>query len=612
MEYQDLPKFITEPNPDVYLSNNYVVLDFETTNNDHGSPLAPTNRLVLAVAVVGSGHSSYRPGPGRRYIKWGGEFEQQHLLGLIRSSDFFVAHHSKFELGWLARVGQPLRECLPYCTQIGEYVLLGNRKAKLGLDAIAERKGLGAKLGSVSRLIKLGMSTEDIPRRLLEDYCIQDVELTERLFLHQREELRDSRLLPVAYCRNLVTPVLADIETRGMCLDKDNVIRSYEERIEKYAKLSEEFDKFTGGINPRSGKQLGEYIYGKLEFAEPTNYKGAVLKTGAGKPKTDKGTLGNLVAKTPEQKTFKKLVTALTKMKIPVQNLKKMKAVLDKGDDKVYAQFNQTVTQTHRLSSSGRKSGFQFHNFDREFKPLFRARNPEWLVVEGDAPQLEFRVAAQLGGDSQAIQSIISGEDIHAFTASILYPKEDLKTARQKSKAHTFKPLYGGMSGTPREKQYYQAFREKYARIYDTQRSWCFKVLEDKKLVTPWGLVFYWPDTKMKDGGYITNTPSIFNYPVQSFATADIIPLVLTMVWHRMKDMQSFLVNTIHDSIIGEVPPAELDEYTGVLVQCFTKDIYKIVKGIYGIDIKVPLGVGIKAGQHWGTGVEQKFESTTN
>src|SRR5207302_5590559 len=178
----------------------------------------------------------------------------------------------------------------------------------------------------------------------------------------------------------------------------------------------------------------------------------------------------------------------------------------------VYASINQTVTDTHRLSSSGRRGGFQFHNFDRAFKPLFRARGAGSVMVEADAPQLEFRAAAFLGNDEVAKRDIIEGADIHAFTASIL------KTSRQNAKPHTFKPLYGGMSGTAAEKRYYAAFRAKYKGVYEEQTRWTWEVLNKKQLRIASGLIFYWPDTEISRSGYISNTSSIFNYPVQSFA----------------------------------------------------------------------------------------------
>jgi DNA polymerase I-like protein with 3'-5' exonuclease and polymerase domains len=604
--HASLPWFVASPDPNVYLGDNYVVLDFETTNREKGSALDARNALVLACWRLGASHPD-AGGEGRDYAEWADEFGQHRLADHIKRAKFIVAHNTKFELGWLKRCGVDLRSILPYDTMIGEKVLAGNRRRELSLEATAQRRGMGGKKTFVSTLIEAGVNPTEIPARSLEDYCAQDVTLTEAIFLEQRRELESLGLLPVVYVRNLTTPALADIEPNGMYLAKDRVQETYFEYAEKYAELEAKFSELTGGINVKSPKQMAEYIYGKLKFEELTDYKGKPLKTDTGNPRTDKETLAKLKATTPEQKAFLRVAKELVKLKTPLQNLTKMWSIVNENPDdpRVFAVYNQTITQTDRLSSTARNGGFQFHNFDRAFKKLFRARGDGRLVCEADAPQLEFRVATLLGHDAVAKDDIQKGVDVHANTASVI------GVDRQQAKPFTFKPLYGGNSGTPRQRAYYEWFRNRYAGIYRTQESWTYTVARDKCLVTPWGLRFYWPDTEVSKSGYVTNTTQIFNYPIQSFATADIIPLCLVLVWHRVAclgERDCLLVNTIHDSIIAEIEPKVLDKYTRLIVDCFTHDIYELIEEIYGIKIDVPLGVGIKAGEHWGEGDERKFE----
>ena len=44
-----LPNFITTPDWTCYNSENYLVLDFETTGLTKGSALTPKNKIVLAI-----------------------------------------------------------------------------------------------------------------------------------------------------------------------------------------------------------------------------------------------------------------------------------------------------------------------------------------------------------------------------------------------------------------------------------------------------------------------------------------------------------------------------------------------------------------------------------
>ena len=70
-------------------------------------------------------------------------------------------------------------------------------------------------------------------------------------------------------------------------------------------------------------------------------------------------------------------------------------------------------------------------------------------LVEIDSSQLEFRVAGFLSKDQKVYEDVKNDVDVHAYTASIL------GVSRQDAKADTFKPLYGGLMGTPKQVQYY-------------------------------------------------------------------------------------------------------------------------------------------------------------
>jgi DNA polymerase I-like protein with 3'-5' exonuclease and polymerase domains len=249
---------------------------------------------------------------------------------------------------------------------------------------------------------------------------------------------------------------------------------------------------------------------------------------------------------------------------------------------------------------------------DREFKPLFAPRRKGWKMGEADEAQLEFRVAVYLGDDRQGREDVRNNADVHSFTASIVFadswvaagasresPEGD--KIRTESKTHTFKPLYGGRSGTPEMVAYYEAFRKKYPDLAQTQEGWTYEVLKNKKLVMPHGFVFYWPDTRMSRSGYISNTTSIYNYPVQHFATAEIVPIGVTYLWHRMRiqRMQSFLVNTVHDSAIGEVHPDEQDLYRNLAGVALSKDVVEYLQLVYQIDFDVPLEAEVSFGDHW-------------
>jgi DNA polymerase I-like protein with 3'-5' exonuclease and polymerase domains len=595
-----LPKYLTNPDPSIYLNGSWVALDFETTNHNKGTALDPTNKIVFA---------HWRTSEGGVNSRFAGEFQLNDLVQDINNADFLIAHNAKFELHWLKRCGLDLHNVLVYDTMLAEYVIGGNRWqfGELALDAVAKRRWNKGKDSLVSKMIKAGVNPETLPRSWVAKYCERDVELTVELAQAQLQAFRSEspRLLPIVYSRCLLTPVLADIEANGMMLDKAAVQAEYNTASVALAELTKELDAITGGINFNSPKQLAQYMYDTLGIPELSKY-GKPRRTPAGGRLTDAPTILSLRPSTAAQRKFLDLYRQAKAVGHDVGFYLKKFVECCKGSDKgvLYASFNQSNTRTHRLSSSGLRYKVQLHNLQRRYKPLFKSRKEGWLIGEADEAQLEFRAAVHLGRDKAGLDDILNRVDVHTSTADII------KCDRQTAKSHTFKPLYGGRKGTKAEMEYYEYFRKRYSGITDTQNSWINAVLRDGKLETEYGLVFYWPGTRMDSSGYINNTTSICNYPVQGFATGEIVPLAVVWLWHRIHAMgyQMYLINSIHDSIIVELPESELEAFHELAQQCLVLDVYNAVKAIYGISLTIPLGCGVMSGTHWGAKNETKYE----
>lgn len=440
---ESLPQFVRNPNPNIYHSNNYVVVDFETTNLDNGDPVNASNKIVLACY-------SYK---GKLYSVWGNEYQQQHLVEVCESADFIVAHNAKFELGWLKRCGLDISRVLVWDTQIGDYVLSGNRRWRLRLNDCLERRGLGVKESVVESMIHGGICPSEIPESWLERYCKRDVVLTHRLFKVQRKDLNDEELFPVMFTRCIFTPVLVDIEGRGMYLHEDRVrtiCRKYNNQLRI---LENEFSELSGGINVKSTKQKRKFFYEDLGFAVPKWPNGKPMLTPAGDPMTGAEAIARFRPRNNKQRRVIDLIKKISKIKdAKSKTLDKFLACIEEAGGTLYASLNQTVTQTHRLSSTGKKYSVQYQNIDRNFKPLITARKPGWKIGEVDYAQLEYRVAVFLGDDDAGRWDIENNVDAHSFTASVIF-EEEWKAAgsnrdspegsrlRTEAKRETFKPL---------------------------------------------------------------------------------------------------------------------------------------------------------------------------
>lgn len=605
-----LPWFLQKDSQHIYTTGSYISLDFETTNLEYGSALNLDNHIVLACWIV------VTPEGETKKYKFGDEYEMQELLDDIKKVKFVLAHNAKFEAQWLKRCGVDLTEVLLYDTMLGQWVLDGNIKTEKNLDALALRYlGVGKKQGLVARWIQAGICPSKIPRKLLLPYCGLDVDLCTGLFKIQVKLLEERDQLHIVHTRNLTCSVLADIEFNGMQLDADAVLQEFKKTSAEKESALHKLTTMADGVNFNSPKQLGILLYETLGFEELRDRKGKPLRTPAGGRSTGADTLLQLKATTLDQTIFLETYRQFSKAdSLLSKNLSFFQGVCEEKEGRFYGQFNQAITATHRLSSSGRPLLFsgekktkstQFQNMPREYKRLFTASGDDYLVVEADGAQLEFRVAADLCRDSVARQEIIDEVDVHSFTAKAMTDAGE-PTSRQDAKRMTFKPLFGGQSGTKAEKAYIKFFTEKYDSIAKEQKSWTYKVLNDKQLRTRYGMIYFYPNAR-NDNGYITETTSIYNFSIQGFATAEIIPIALVHLWHRVKHLRCRLLNTIHDSVVGDVHKDDVQEYKLACKEALTTDVFRFLSEVYKYDFVIPLGVGIKTARNWGTSKQEEI-----
>lgn len=442
-------KKLQDLNPEIYLTGSYIVADFETTTLQYGSALNPNNELVLACW--------YDSRDGMYRHTWGSEHDQQELVKAIGEVDFLVSQNQKFEMAWLDRCGMDLHDLLGYDTMLGEWVILGNRKLPKDLGSLAARRGIKGKVDSVSWLIKIGMCPRDIPRAWLQEYCYEDVRTTLEVFLRQRVELRDRDQLHLQLSRCLLTPVLVDMEINGVTLDPQRVTEEYEKVQAEYIRTEEALREY-GELNWRSRQQVAELLYDTLGFEELTDRRGEPIRTKSGQRGTTKETIASLRGTTAKQRKFLELFKAQANLQAKLsKTLEFFKGVCEEYDCSFKGSYNQGVTSTHRLSSSGHKltfssgeaMGIQLQNMPREYKRLVTAKNPGWLIVEADQAQLEFRGAAALTADPVALKEIIDQVDIHSITAQFYidegsdkeFKGKTLKEARQAAKPKCV-PMY--------------------------------------------------------------------------------------------------------------------------------------------------------------------------
>ena len=650
------------------------------------SPFNPNNILVS----VGINDEYYFTNHSERIDE--GCFHK--IQKILDETKILVGHNIKFDLSWLLEAGFTYTGNV-YDTMIAEYVLNRGVRKSLTLLMCCQRRKLDAKDDAVKEYMDRGVSFENIPAEIVEQYGKIDVAITRQLFDSQMADLRTDKhkgLLKTIKVMNEFLIVLTDMERNGINVNLDDLKQVEKEYRAEFAYLKQKIDKIVYDkmgdtkINLGSPEQLSWLIYSKkpkdkhewakifntgvdkftkknkkrpkFSFAqfrtlvannsEPIhktiasqclhcNGKGVIRKVKVdGTPykkyskcdechgegfvyakmaklagfnqrprsvydvsdsgfKTDRLTLNKIAGEAEGE--FREFIDAIlrhnaisTYLNTFVEGLQNF--TNDNG--LLHPKFMQAVTATGRLSS--RDPNFQNQPRGNTFpiRKVIQSRFEGGQIIEVDFAQLEFRTAVFLAQDKQGMEDIKNKIDVHRFTADII------GVSRQDAKAHTFKPLYGGTTGTDDEKKYYKTFAEKYKDITKWHEELQTQAITYKRIKLPTGREYAFPYAERMPWGGSSYGTQIKNYPVQGLATADIVPLACIKIYKLMNEqkVKSLLINTVHDSIVADVYPGE----EAVMSKIFDQGTASVIPALdeyYGINFNVPLDTEIKMGYDW-------------
>ncbi len=161
----------------------------------------------------------------------------------------------------------------------------------------------------------------------------------------------------------------------------------------------------------------------------------------------------------------------------------------------------------------------------------------------------------------------------------------------------TFKPLYGGSSGSPRQQAYYKGFLIEHYGVAAWQEELKKEAMRTKMVRLPTGREYVFPYARRLPNGYVNQTTQIVNYPVQGFATGDVVPCGIIAVnrLFKKRGLASLLILTVHDSLYVDTYPGEEEE----VIECLKLGMLSIdemFQEFYGIRMAFPIAIEIKQG----------------
>ena len=444
------------------------------------------------------------------------------------------------------------------------------------LDATAGDYGLGrmsigycgAELGGAEAVYRLREATEKKLAQLGMTKLFYDIEMP--------------------LCR-----VLADMQEQGFLIDRAALSSFGESLTGTIAELERAiYDQSGCEFNINSPKQLGEVLFDKLMLPA-----GKKTKTGWS---TNADVLEKLRGKHP-----------IVQMALDYRMLTKLKSTYADGllklidsDGRIRTKFQMTVTATGRLSSTD--PNLQNIPIRKELgshiREMFIASKGN-VLVDADYSQIELRLLAHISGDKHMQEAFLSGEDIHAVTASQVFNTplgEVTSLQRSRAKAVNFGIVYGISAWSLAQdigvmQAEAKAYMDAYLNKYDGVREYMKSVVENAKcdgyVETLYARRRYLPEIKSSN----FNTRSFgervaLNMPIQG-TTADIIKLAMVNVYNRLnaEGLKAKLILQVHDELICECPEDEAQTVANILREEMSG----------AAQLSVPLTVDVKIGHSW-------------
>ena len=368
-----------------------------------------------------------------------------------------------------------------------------------------------------------------------------------------------------------VARVLANMEFEGIHVSKkalDEMSHEFDERI----KVLE------GSIYTLAGSEFN--------IASPKQL-GVVLFEDVGLPVVKKTKTGYSTAvEVLEQLQYKHDIIPLI---MEYRTLTKLNSTYAKGlvkditrEGKIHTRYEQTLTQTGRLSSVNPNLQNIPTRIEegKKIRKAFIPASNDRVILSIDYSQIELRVLAHIAQDKGMIDAFKHDVDIHTKTASDVngVPLDEVTpTMRREAKAVNFGIVYGisdfGLSnnlGITRKRA--KEFIEKYLETFKGVDKYMTDIVEFAKehgyVETLYNRRRSLPEINAKNKIIANlNARIAMNTPIQGTA-ADIIKIAMISAYNYIEEtkVDAKLLLQVHDELIFDVSKDILEEFTDKMV----------------------------------------------
>lgn len=265
-------------------------------------------------------------------------------------------------------------------------------------------------------------------------------------------------------------------------------------------------------------------------------------------------------------------------------------------------------------------------------RSFFTSRYPDGYLIELDYSQLEIYVLAFLSGDAQLKKDLLLGVDRHGVSAENLFGAGYTDKQRKIAKGLSFQLQYGAGAKSMAEAHNLttlqtKAFIKQFYDRYPDVKVYQDRLLEQARLNRdtaaqertakgyPAGVFEHVSLTgrrythKEEDSPDWMNGDTSFsptklkNYQVQGFATGDIVPMMLGVLYREIRnngwDDTVKIINTVHDSVLFDCKNLSTARIWAEQAKRIMESAPRRLKTVFDIDFDLPLPVEASIGKNW-------------
>jgi DNA polymerase I len=568
---------------------NEICLDTETTD------IRPMQAELVGIGLgIRSAEAWYIPLNGNL----GKEKVLRALKPLLENNRTrFIGHNIKYDLHVLRNENITLSG-IAFDTILASY-LISPQTQRHNLDSLSLEK-LGKVKIPIEELIGKGkkqISMSEVPLNKITKYCCEDVDFTLRLKQLFEKDLELLELTPLFQQIELpLIPILMQMERNGIYIDVKKLEKMSEELKSQIKELEQQIYRLAEEqFNINSPRQLSAILFEKMGIKAPK-------KTATGYS-TAFDVLDSLKEEAP---IIKKIIEYRTLEKLRSTYVDSLPGQINPTTHRIHCTFNQSVAATGRLSC-------QDPNLQNipvrteegmKIREAFKPQKLHYSFVAADYSQIELRLLAHLSEDPALLKAFREGEDIHTYTAALVFGiplKEVTLQMRYQAKAVNFGIIYGqqafglaqllGIDFHTAE-EFIHTYFERYAHVKEFLNFCKENVRKTGRAVTLTGRQRPIPEIHSKNPAIRAAAERLaINTPLQGTA-ADLIKMAMIQVDAHLKKHpdEGKMILQIHDELLFEVP----DEHANKLAH----QAKNIMEGIFTLN--VPLIVNISIGKNWG------------